>query len=83
MSKLDPYLGFMTGQSILFENEVATIRREASAIASRADLLALLKTSSGAMARYDLRRSAQDLRDAASRLDELYDRQTQFNVAAE
>ena len=83
MNKLDPYLGAMTGQSILFENEIATIRREASAIASRADLLALLKTSSGAMARYDLRRSAQDLRDAASRLDELHERQTHFNVAAE
>lgn len=70
-----------TSQSIMFEIQISNIRREANRIASDADILAWTRNASGALGAYDLRKSAQLLRDAADQLDGLI--QHQHKQAAE
>ncbi len=56
---------------IMFEHQIQIIECQAREIATKADTLAWLKEPSAALDRYDLRKSAQALRDAASRLEDV------------
>lgn len=69
-----------TPKSIVFENAISEVRRLTSTIAKDADLLAWLKTPSAALSQFDLRMSAQELRDAASRLDDLQAKRSTVGV---
>lgn len=71
LNKLDPIFGKYAGQGINCERDVAEIVRRANSIWSGAELLWLLKDPSASLARYDIRKSAQCLRDAADRLDQV------------
>ena len=83
MNKTNAVLLGSTGQSIMWEEKIAAIRREARSIALSTDTLVWLKTGPAALARIDLQRSAEELRDAAARLDELAGKHQRFLAAAE
>ena len=73
--ELDPFFGKWTGgQGVICEHDVAVIVAKANAIWRGAELLWLLKNPSASLARYDLRKSAQCLRDATDRLDQVLDK---------
>ena len=72
--KLDPYFGESSGSGLLCELRLSVISAETNRIATTADRLWLSKDPSAALARLDLRKSSQALRDAADRLDALLDK---------
>lgn len=72
-----------TPQGIMFEAEVLKIRQQTRAIAINADMLTWLKTQPAALARYDLKKSIQELHDAASRLEDLMGKKVVWLEAAE
>ena len=68
---LDPYFGRYSGggNGIACEHELAIIKAATASIACGADILWLMKDPSASIARYDLRKTAEALREAADRLD--------------
>ena len=78
---LDPYFGKYTGNGIACEYELSKIKAATSSIACGADLVWLHKCPSASIARYDLRKTAQALRDAADRLDQILGREAQREAA--
>lgn len=82
-ARLDPYIGATTPQTLMWELRLSVIICECDTIARKTDMLAWLrgKNASAALAQYDLRKSAQALRDAASRLDDLLGKQAQLEAA--
>ena len=75
MTKLDPYFGKSTGKELMFELRLSVIKCETDAIARSADILWFKRwfnhDPSGGLARYDMKKSIQELRDAADRLEAL------------
>lgn len=78
---LDPYFGKYTGNGIACEYELAKIKAATTSIACGADILWLMKDPSASIARYDLRKTAEALREAADRLDAVLGKHAQREAA--
>jgi len=76
-TSLDPYFGKYTGNGIACEYELAKIKAATTSIACGADILWLMKDPSASIARYDLRKTAEALREAADRLDQILGKHAQ------
>jgi len=74
---LDPYFGKYTGNGIACEYELAKLKAATTSIACGADILWLMKDPSASIARYDLRKTAEALREAADRLDQILSKHAQ------
>lgn len=80
---IDPATQQITTAGIMFEQEFIDLRRITREIAARMDMITWLKTPPAALARYDLRKSIDELRDAATRLEELIGTKPVWAEAAE
>lgn len=74
--QLDPYFAKSTGKELMYELRLSVIKCETEAIAKSADILWFKRwfnhDPSGGLARYDMKKSVQQLRDAADRLEALF-----------
>ena len=73
--KLDPYFGAATGKELMFELRLSVIECEISNIAKHVDVLWFKEwfraSQAASLARYDIPRTIQKMRDAADRLEKL------------
>jgi len=75
MKPLDPHFGSSTGKELMFELRLSVIKCETTAIARSTDIVWFKRwynhNPSAGLARYDMKKSIQELRDAADRLETL------------
>jgi hypothetical protein len=74
-TKLDPYFGEYTGKATAdADNSISIIRSQVSALFWSSKILEQLKDPSASMARTDLRKLAQQMRETADTLDRVVNR---------
>jgi phage-related minor tail protein len=75
MNKLDPYFGRYTGATTAdADNSISRIRAEVSRLSTSATILEQIKHQSASLARTDLRKLAEQMRETADMLDRVVDR---------
>jgi hypothetical protein len=73
--QLDPYFGEYTGKATAdSDNSISIIRSQVSALFWSSKILEQLKDPSASMARTDLRKLAQQMRETADTLDRVVNR---------
>jgi hypothetical protein len=74
-TKLDPYFGEYAGKATAdADNSISIIRSQVSALYWSSKILEQLKDPSASMARTDLRKLAQQMRETADTLDRVVNR---------
>jgi hypothetical protein len=78
MNKLDPHFGAYTGSATAdTDNSISKIRAEVSALFWSAKILEGLRHPTASLARTDLRKLAEEMRETADMLDRIVDRAEQ------